>query len=112
FSTNEPHSYISPNPPEVAIARKGEHEKWSHKALQSRTVGTASRFHHSGRDYLRVVNKSGRNVHRHVRFLMPTDEAVIWRAELIRALKQATKTRRHLRFGSSQVAKTVRCSTG
>jgi len=108
FSNEEPHAYISPSPPEVAIARKREHEKWSHKALQSLTGGTASRFHRSGRDYLRVVNKSGRNVHRHIRFVMPTVEAVAWRAALIRALKQATKTGLQLR--RPVVAKTVRCT--
>jgi hypothetical protein len=110
FSTKEPHAYISPNPPEVAVSQKREHEKWSHKALQSLTVGTASRFHRSGRDYLRVVNKSGRNVHRHIRVVMPTSEAVAWRDELIRALKRATKTRNHFSLRPPAVAKTVRCT--
>lgn len=110
FSTEGPLAYISPNPPEVAIARKREHEEWSHKALQSLTVGTASRFHRSGRDYLRVVNKSGRNVHRHIRFVMPTSEAVAWRDELIRALKRATKTRSRFSLRPPAVAKTVRCT--
>lgn len=108
FSTEEPQGYISPNPPEVAIARKREHEKWSHSILQSLTVGTASRFHHGERDYLRVVNSSGRNVHRHIRFVMPTGQAIAWRSELIGALKLATKTEAHSR--PSAVAKTVRCT--
>jgi hypothetical protein len=108
FSTDEPQGYVSPNPPEVAIARKREHEKWSHTILQSLTVGAASRFHHGERDYLRVVNSSGRNVHRHIRFVVPTDQAVAWRSELIRALKLATKTGAHSR--PSAVAKTVRCT--
>jgi hypothetical protein len=90
FSTGMPNGYISGNPPEVAIARKGAHEKWSDKTLRSLTVGTAARFLTSKRSYLRVVNKSGRNVHRHIRFMMPSDEAVEWRDELIRALKAAT----------------------
>lgn len=109
FSTEERQGYISPKPPEVAIARKREHEKWSHMILQSLTVGTASRFHDGARDYLRVVNSSGRNVHRHIRFVMPTDQAVAWRSELIRALKVTTRTEKLLRLGASQVAKTVRC---
>lgn len=108
FSTEEPEGYISPNPPEVAIARKREHEKWSQPILQSLTVGRASRFHHGGRDYLRVVNSSGRNVHRHIRFMMPTGQAIAWRVELIRALKLATKTGIHSR--PSIAAKTVRCT--
>jgi len=110
FSTEEPEAYISSNPPEVAIARKGEHEKWSQKALQSLTVGTASQFHSSRRDYLRVVNSSGRNVHRHIRFVMPTDQAVAWRGELIRALKRATKTRTHFSQRPPAASKTVCCT--
>jgi hypothetical protein len=90
FSTRMPNGYISRNPPEVAIARKGEHEKWNDKTLRTLTVGTAARFLKSKRSYLRVVNKSGRNVHRHIRFMMPTDKAVELRDELIHALKTAT----------------------
>jgi hypothetical protein len=90
FSTGMPDGHISRKPPEVAIARKGEHEKWNDTTLRSLTVGTAARFLKSKRSYLRVVNKSGRNVHRHIRFMMPSDKAVEWRDELIDALKSAT----------------------
>jgi hypothetical protein len=110
FSTELPEAYISPSPPEVAIAHKREHEKWNDKIIQSLTVGTAARFLASGRDYLRVVNKSGRNVHRHIRFMMPTDQAVAWRSELTRALKKATKTGSHSRSAPLQAARTVRCA--
>ena len=110
FSTESPEAYISPNPPEVAIAHKREHEKWNDKTIQSLTVGTAARFLASGRDYLRVVSKSGRNVHRHIRLMMPTDQAVAWRSELIRALRVATKTGKHSRSRPLQAARTVRCA--
>lgn len=109
FASEEPEGYISPNPPEVALARKREHEKWSQARLRSLTVETASEFLKSGRDYLRVKNKSGRNVHRHIRFVMPTEQAVAWRNELIRALKVARKTAKNSRSGPVQVAKTVSC---
>src|ERR1039458_5151700 len=44
----------------------------------------------SGRGYLRVANRSGRNVHRQIHFDMPADEAIAWRDSLIAALKEAT----------------------
>jgi hypothetical protein len=110
FSTALPNGYISRNPPEVAIARKGKHEKWNHKTLRSLTVGTAAKFLKSKRSYLRVVNKSGRNVHRHIRFMMPSDKAVEWQDELIHALKAATE---HGQAGvvRPRATATARCST-
>jgi hypothetical protein len=91
FSTAAEDSYICNNPPEVAVALKGEHEVWSEEQFESLTVGTAAEYLTSGRDYLRVANSSGRNVHRHIRFEMPTPEAVAWRGRVIRALKAADK---------------------
>lgn len=91
FSTTSDDSYICKNPPEVAVAFRGEHEAWSNETLQTLTVGTATEYLSSGRNYLRVANRSGRNVHRHIRFEMPSTAAVAWRSELIRALKAADK---------------------
>jgi hypothetical protein len=110
FSTEVPNGYISGNPPEVAIARKGAHEKWNDQTLRSLTVNTAARFLKSKRSYLRVVNKSGRNVHRHIRFMMPSDKAVEWRDELIHALKAAT-ARSQVVSVRARRAVTARCST-
>lgn len=109
FSTRMPSGYISRKPPDVAIARKGEHEKWNNQTLRSLTVGTAARFLKSKRSYLRVVNKSGRNVHRHIRFMMPSDKAVEWRDELIHALKVAT-SRSQVGLVRARRAVTARCS--
>lgn len=109
FSTGMPDGYISRKPPEVAIARKGEHEKWNDNTLRSLTVGTAARLLKSKRSYLRVVNKSGRNVHRHIRFMMPSDKAVKWRDELIRELKAAT-ARGQSRPVRARSTSTARCS--
>lgn len=110
FATHGPHAYISTNPPEVATASKGAHERWNDKTLRSLTVSTAAKFLKSKRSYLRVVNKSGRNVHRHIRFLMPSDKAVEWRDELIHALRAATAPSL---AGSVQSRRAVsaRCST-
>jgi hypothetical protein len=90
FATDPPEAYISPVPPEVAIARRGEHEKWNDETLKRLTVHQAARFHKNGRVYLRTVNSSGRNVHRHIRFVMPTTQVALWRSQLINALKAAT----------------------
>ena len=90
FTTPPDRAYISPSPPEVAVAVKGRHEGWCNRRLQSLTVLTASAFLKSGRDYLRVANSSGRNVHRQLRFDMPSDEAGKWRDALIAAVKEAT----------------------
>jgi len=91
FSSPPDRAYISSDPPEVAIAMKGQHEKWTNNKLRTITVGTAASRLTSRRDYLRVVNRSGRNVHRQIRFDMATDEASRWRDALIAALKEATE---------------------
>jgi hypothetical protein len=110
FSTGLPNGYISRKPPEVAISRKGEHENWNDNVLRSLTVGTAAKFLKSKRSYLRVVNKSGRNVHRHIRFMMPSDKAVEWRDELIHALKAAT-ARSQVSPVRARRSVSARCST-
>ena len=97
FTTPPDRAHISPNPPEVAVAVKGYHEEWCNRRLQALTVGVAASFLKSGRDYLRVANSSGRNVHRQLRFDMPSEGANRWRDALIVALKEATRQtrRRH-----------------
>ena len=109
FSSGADDSYICTNPQEVAQAYKPNHEVWSNEPLRALTVGTAAAWLNSRRDYLRVENSSGRNVHRHIRFNMPSDEAIAWRQKLITALTATEKTgkARHL-FGRS--AGTARCS--
>jgi len=108
FSPPPDRAFISPDPPEVAIAVKGEHEKWSDQKLRALTVGKAAALHSSGRDYLRIANKSGRNVHRQIRFVMPADEASRWRDDLIAALREAAegrkrrKTKRARAFGRAK----------
>lgn len=96
FSTGGREAYISHDPPEVAIAHKGQHERWTNRIVQSLTVATAAKYLKSRRDYLRVANSSGRNVHRQIRFEMPADQAIIWREELIAALRNAaSRTQGH-----------------
>lgn len=87
FSIPPDRAFISPRPPKVAIARNGQHEQWTDKTLQAITVGAAAV--RDGRGYLRVVNPSGRNVHRQIKFHMPAEEARKWRDELIAALSNA-----------------------
>jgi hypothetical protein len=60
FATDPPEAFISPVPPEVAVARKGDHEKWNDATLKRLTVDQAATFLSTGRDYLRIVNSSGR----------------------------------------------------
>jgi hypothetical protein len=86
FSDEPGRSFISPRPPEVATARKGQHEKWTDPKLRQMTVLRASSL--GARDYLRAANESGRNVHRQIRFDLPAEEATRWRDELINVLKK------------------------
>jgi hypothetical protein len=94
FSNDPSETYISPQPPRVAIASPGEHEKWTHRTFRAMTVAKAATALKSGRDYLRVASSSGRNVHRQIRFTLPTTEAESFREELIRALKDARSHRK------------------
>lgn len=91
FSTADDETFVSPNPPEVAIAKVGQHEQWTNQRLQTLTVETAAALLASRRNYLRTVNSSGRNLHRQIRFDMPLDQASEWRHRLISALREATQ---------------------
>jgi hypothetical protein len=107
FSSAPDRAFISPGPPEVAIAVKGQREKWTDRTLQKITVCTsASR---GGRNNLRVANTSGRNVHRQIRFEMPADEASRWREELIAALKEATVDRNRRKTERARSSGTAKC---
>ncbi|MGC1187787.1 MAG: hypothetical protein WA871_10375 [Candidatus Acidiferrales bacterium] len=89
FSPKRTETYIATNPPKVAEAtkEKGATEIWSDSELRRLTVEKAGSNLDSGRDYLRVPNLSGRNVHRQIRFTLPSEEAVTWRQSLISALR-------------------------
>jgi hypothetical protein len=90
FSSAANETYIVPKPPKVAIARKGEHEKWINKELKKLTVLRALSVSKNGRDYLRAVNSRGRNLHRQIRFDLALDEARKWRQALISALRRGS----------------------
>ena len=110
FTAPPDRAYISSNPPEVAIAVKGRHEEWRNRRLQSLTVLTAASFLKSGRDYLRVANSSGRNVHRQLRFDMPSKEAGKWRDALIDEMKEATSRQsRRQHTKKSSLPGTAKC---
>ena len=94
FSADPSCTFISPDPHEVAVAINGQHEKWSDKRLQALTVGRAAAKRADKRSYLRVINSSGRNVHKQIRFEMAAEEAIEWRADLIQALSQSAGTKR------------------
>jgi hypothetical protein len=87
FSAEANETFISPNPPKVAVAEKGQHESWNDQQLRRLTVGFAAAHHYNRRDYLRTANRSGKNVHPHIRFQISTEQARKWRRELIAALK-------------------------
>jgi len=86
FAKTPDRSFISSYPQEVAIAHKGRHERWSDPKLREMTVLKAASL--GARDYLRTINESGRNLHRQIRFEMPTEEATGWRDDLISVLKK------------------------
>lgn len=89
FSVHPDRTFISPNPPEVATAVKGQREVWYDQVLRALTVGKAAVLHSNRRDYLRSAKFAGGYVHRQIHFEMPTDAASRWRDELIKALKKA-----------------------
>jgi len=90
FSSNGDETYITQNPPKVATVKLEErkHEKWSDCELQRLTVDEAGKRLASGRNYLRVANRSGRNVHRQIHFRLPPQEARTWRQSLISVLRK------------------------
>ena len=89
FSTEQDKTYISADPPEVAIAGKGKHEQWSDIELRGLTVEKSPA--RERRDYLRTINPSGRNVHPEIRFNLASEEAMAWRKLLISELKKRSE---------------------
>jgi hypothetical protein len=87
FSTSPDETYLSPRPPEVAIAIKGQHEDWTNRELQRLTVGIAGQLTQERRDFLRTENPSGRNVHPQIRFSLELNDSIGWRQLLISAIK-------------------------
>ena len=90
FSTNDEETFISNNPPLVALASKSgktaelRRECWSNKELKDLTVSMGT-----GRGYLRTGNSSGPN-HPPIRMLMNIADVLRWRKKLIEALKEAS----------------------
>jgi len=97
FSGASDETYIAPDPPRVATARKGRHERWTDKELRRLTVKLAGKETKSGRHHLRTENRSGRNVHPVIRFNLPLEEAIKWRKNLICALMRRSATEIALR---------------
>jgi hypothetical protein len=95
FSNVSDETYISPDPPEVAIAQQGRHEQWTNQRLRTLTVEVAAALLPSCRNYLRTINRSGRNVHRQIRFDMQFDQATEWRHGLISALREIDQSPIH-----------------
>lgn len=73
------------------------------------TVGRASTALKTGRDYLRIANSSGRNVHRQIRFTMPTEEAELWRKQLIEALMEAASHGQDTHLSQNRVSARPNC---
>lgn len=88
FSQRPDETYISPNPPLVALAGKGEHEKWVSNELARLTVDKAAGLHPNGRNFLRSTSQA--YVHRQLTFRMRADEVSEWRNSLISTLQQAS----------------------
>ncbi len=98
FSGKSDETYIALNPPKVAKAIKDRHDReiWDDSELRLLTVGKAGNNLASGRDYLRVANRSGRNVHRQIRFKLPSEEAIKWRKSLISLLQERDRRGTHI----------------
>jgi hypothetical protein len=109
FSSDASQSFISPKPPEVAVASPGEHETWTHQTFRAMTVAKAATALKSGRDFLRVANSSGRNVHRQIRCTLPTAEAELWREQLIQALKGASSRHKGTHLSRNAVRARPKC---
>ncbi len=58
-------TFASAEPPEVARALNGQHEHWTNEALRDLTVRIAAARLANHRDYLRIINPSGRNQYTH-----------------------------------------------
>ena len=99
FSSDPTETYISSAPPLVAKASPGCHEEWVDPELHRLTVLKASQAtrghgascgcgrHQAGRDYLRSINPTNRNLHRQPRFKLPSAKAASLRESLIQALR-------------------------
>jgi len=85
FSHSQDETFVAPVPPDVAIAVKGQHEKWFHEQLEALTVKWAKKC--GKRDYLRTTGQG--HVHPPIHFKLGNDEAKNWRFKLIAALKEA-----------------------
>jgi len=87
FSPSPDETYISPHPPDVAMAIKGQHEEWTNPEIRRLTVGHAGARTRHRRDFLRTDNRSGRNVHPQIRFSLEPNDSVGWRQLLIATIK-------------------------
>jgi hypothetical protein len=79
----------------AVLSVQGRQEEWSNEPLRALTLGKANEGKHLKRG-LRIANRSGQYVHRHVRFAMSSDKAIKWRDELIAALRVAARRGRRL----------------
>lgn len=87
FSEETDKTYISCQPPLVAIAENGEHERWVSADLRTLTVDTAAELHHMHRNFLR--SKGRGYTHRQLTFKLPPNRAIEWRQSLISALRRS-----------------------
>jgi len=84
-------TYVAKKPPMVAEALlqpDGENEDWINPELHQLTIGEAAQHHRTQRAFLRIKNRTHRNVHVELPFFMRSELAVTWRKKLIDALKQ------------------------
>jgi hypothetical protein len=86
FSSAPEETYISPNPPEVAVAERGRHETWVEGELKRLTIDKAAQLHKRKRGFLR--SRGFGYVHPELRFEMASDEAAHWRLSLMSALQR------------------------
>jgi hypothetical protein len=89
FSRGADQTFIAPQPPPVAVAREGQHERWLNTRLRALTLENSTLW--GGRSHLRTANRH--RPHRQIRFEMPIEEANDWRDSLIAALKNTLKNR-------------------
>jgi hypothetical protein len=88
FSSEPDETYISPNPPEVAIAERGERELWIDSELKRLTIDKAAQSHRANRGFLR--SRGFGFVHPELRFAMASEDAPAWRLSVIAALQAET----------------------
>lgn len=95
FSSAPDETYIAPNPPQIAKANRGEHERWMHRALKQLTIDKAAALHRTHRCHLR--NTGFGYSHPALTFQLPVHEAVSWRKSLIAALRSEGQSGSHRR---------------